>query len=133
MKLRSLLAATAAAALFSITGGFAADYLGGAVKSTDIGGKMVLTDANGMTLYTWDKDEKGVVSNCYDKCAENWPPLLVPADTAIDGEWTLMDRKDSDMKIVAYKGWPLYLWIKDTMPGDTTGDGVGGTWHTAIE
>ncbi len=43
------------------------------------------------------------------------------------------DRKDSDMKIVAYKGWPLYLWIKDTKPGDTTGDGVGGTWHTAVE
>ena len=38
----------------------AADYLGGAVKSSDIGGKMVLTDANGMTLYTWDKDAVGV-------------------------------------------------------------------------
>ena len=45
---------------------------------------------------------------------------------------TLVDRTDSDMKIVAYKGWPLYLWIKDTKPGDTTGDGVGGTWHTAV-
>ena len=90
-------------------------------------------DAKGMTLYTWDKDEMGVASNCYDKCAENWPPLLVPADTAVDGDWSLMDRKDSDMKIVAYKGWPLYLWIKDTKPGDTTGDGVGGTWHAAVE
>ena len=93
----------------------------------------ILTDSKGMTLYTWDKDEMGVASNCYDKCAENWPPLLVPADTAVDGDWSLMDRKDSDMKIVAYKGWPLYLWIKDTKPGDTTGDGVGGTWHTAVE
>jgi predicted lipoprotein with Yx(FWY)xxD motif len=132
MKFRILLA-TAAVALLSATGAFAADYLGGAVKSTDIGGKMVLTDTNGMTLYTWDKDEMGVASNCYDKCAENWPPLLVSADTAVEGDWSLMDRKDSDMKIVAYKGWPLYLWVKDTKPGDTTGDGVGGTWHTAIE
>ena len=34
---------------------------------------------------------------------------------------------------LAYKGWPLYLWIKDAKPGDMTGDGVGGTWHTAVE
>lgn len=133
MKFRTLLVTAAAAALLSVPGAFAADYLGGAVKSADIGGKMVLTDARGMTLYTWDKDEMGVASNCYDQCATNWPPLLVPADTAVEGDWTLMDRKDSDMKIVAYKGWPLYLWVKDTRPGDTTGDGVGGTWHTAVE
>jgi len=132
MKFRTLLAATAAAALLSITGAFAADYLGGAVKSADVGGKMVLTDAKGMTLYIWDKDAPGE-SNCYDQCAVNWPPILVPADTAVEGEFTLVDRKDSDQKIVAYKGWPLYLWIKDTKPGDTTGDGVGGTWHTALE
>jgi predicted lipoprotein with Yx(FWY)xxD motif len=132
MKLRTLLLATAAAGLLSTSFALAADYLGGAVKSADVGGKSILTDAKGMTLYTWDKDAVGV-SNCYDKCAENWPPLLVPADTAVDGDWTLVDRTDSEMKIVAYKGWPLYLWIKDTKPGDTTGDGVGGTWHTAVE
>jgi predicted lipoprotein with Yx(FWY)xxD motif len=31
----------------------------------------------------------------------------------------------------AYEGWPLYLWVKDTKPGDVTGDGVGGVWHAA--
>jgi predicted lipoprotein with Yx(FWY)xxD motif len=133
MKLRTLLLATAVAGLFSTSFAMAEDYLGGAVKSTDIGGKMVLTDAKGMTLYTWDKDTVGVSSNCYDQCAVNWPPLLVPADTAVSGDWTLMDRTDSDLSIVAYKGWPLYLWVKDAKPGDTTGDGVGGTWHTAVE
>jgi predicted lipoprotein with Yx(FWY)xxD motif len=133
MKFRTLLVAAATLGLMTTTAAFAEDYLGGAVKSADGGGKMVLTDTNGMTLYTWDKDEQGVASNCYDQCAVNWPPLLVPADTAVDGDWSLIDRKDSDMKIVAYKGWPLYLWIKDTKPGDTTGDGVGGTWHTALE
>jgi predicted lipoprotein with Yx(FWY)xxD motif len=132
MKLRTLLMATAAAGLLSTTFALADDYLGGVVKSADVGGKEILTDAKGMTLYTWDKDAVGV-SNCYDKCAVNWPPLLVPADTAVSGDWSLVDRTDSDMMIVAYKGWPLYLWIKDTKPGDTTGDGVGGTWHTAVE
>jgi predicted lipoprotein with Yx(FWY)xxD motif len=43
-----------------------------------------------------------------------------------------MDRTDTDQKIVAYDGWPLYFWVKDTKPGDTTGDGVGEVWHTAI-
>ena len=33
----------------------------------------------------------------------------------------------------AYDGKPLYLWIKDTKPGDMTGDGVNDVWHTAIE
>ena len=92
----------------------------------------MLTDAKGMTLYTWDNDQKGV-STCYDKCATAWPPLLVPAGTAVTGDFTLVDRKDSDQKIVAYKGMPLYTWFKDTKPGDTTGDGVGKTWHTAVE
>ena len=131
MKLRTLLLATAAAGLLSTSFAIAEDFLGGAVKSADVGGKTILTDAKDMTLYIWDKDAVGV-SNCYDQCAVNWPPLLVPADTAVSGDFTLVDRTDSDQKIVAYKGWPLYLWIKDTKPGDTTGDGVGGTWHTAV-
>ena len=132
MKFTSLLLGAAVAGLLSTSFALADDYLGGAVKSASVGGKEILTDSKGMTLYIWDKDAVGV-SNCYDQCAVNWPPLLVPADTAVDGDWTLVDRKDSDMKIVAYKGWPLYLWIKDTKPGDTTGDGVGGTWHIAVE
>ena len=48
MKFRSILAGAAALALLAMPA-FATDFLGGAVKSTDIGGKMVLTDANGMT------------------------------------------------------------------------------------
>ncbi len=136
MNLKSFAACATALALLT-SPALAADYLGGVVKSVDIGGKMVLTNADGMTLYTFDRDVQGQTSNCYDegesKCATNWPPLLVPANTAVEGDFTLIDRKDSDMHIVAYKGWPLYLWVRDTAPGQTTGDGVGGVWHTAIE
>ncbi len=132
MNLRTLLLAGMAAGLLSTSFAMAEDYLGGIVKSAEVDGKTILTDASGMTLYIWDKDEVGV-SNCYDACAGNWPPLLVSADTEVSGDFTLVDRTDGDMKIVAYKGWPLYLWINDAAPGDTTGDGVGGTWHTAVE
>jgi predicted lipoprotein with Yx(FWY)xxD motif len=129
MKLAILLGAAAVAMLS--TAAFAEDYAGGAIKTMEIGGKEVLTDAKGMTLYTYDKDAVGV-SNCYDKCAVNWPPAFAAADAKAEGDFTIVDRTDGT-KIWAYKGWPLYLWIKDTKPGDTTGDGVGEVWHTAVE
>jgi Uncharacterized protein conserved in bacteria len=130
MHIRSLLAAAAALALLAAPA-FAADYLDGQVKSTDIGGKMVLTDANGMTLYIFDKDEPGV-SNCYDDCAVKWPPLFADDAATAEGEFTLVDRTDGT-KMWAYKGWPLYYWYEDTAPGDIKGDGVGGVWHLAVE
>jgi len=132
MKLRSIVIGALASVALLATPGLADEFLGGEVKTMDIGGQMVLVGANDMTLYTFDKDEQGVKTNCYDQCAVNWPPLLVPAGTEVSGDFTLMDRTDSDMKIVAYKGWPLYFWVKDQAPGDTTGDMVGEVWHTAV-
>ncbi|MET3899951.1 putative lipoprotein with Yx(FWY)xxD motif [Devosia sp. UYZn731] len=130
MNIRMLLAGAAALALFSAPA-FAEDYAAGAVKTSEIGGKAVLTDAKGMTLYTFDKDTAGV-TNCYDDCATKWPPAMAAADAKADGDFTLVDRKDGS-KMWAHKGMPLYLWFKDTKAGDTTGDGVGGVWHTAVE
>jgi predicted lipoprotein with Yx(FWY)xxD motif len=129
MKLASAFG-IAALALLS-TSAFAADYVGGAVKSMDIGGKGVLVGPNDMTLYIFDKDAVGV-TNCYDQCAENWPPVIADAGAMPEGDFTLVDRTDGS-KMWAYKGWPLYYWVKDEKPGDTTGDGVGGVWHTAFE
>ncbi|CDP51000.1 COG4315 family predicted lipoprotein [Paradevosia shaoguanensis] len=125
-----VLGAAAFLALGSVAS-FADDYVGGAIKSAEIAGKQVLTDAKGMTLYTYDKDEAGK-TNCYDKCATNWPPLAADASAKADGDFSIVDRTDGT-KMWAYKGKPLYLWVKDTKAGDTTGDGVGGVWHTAYE
>lgn len=91
----------------------------------------VLTGANGMTLYIFDKDEPGV-TNCYEQCAINWPPLIANEGDMAEGDYTLVERTDGGMQW-AYKGMPLYLWIKDANPGDKTGDGVGGVWHLAEE
>lgn len=44
------------------------DYAGGAIKSTETADGEILTEANGMTLYTFDKDTTGT-TNCYDDCA----------------------------------------------------------------
>lgn len=129
MKLAVTLGA-AALALFA-TAAIAEDYVGGAIKTMEIGGKEVLVGANDMTLYTFDKDAAGV-TNCYDKCAENWPPLIADAGAKAEGDFTLVDRTDGS-KMWAYKGKPLYFWVKDEKPGDTTGDMVGEVWHTAYE
>lgn len=132
MHIRSLFAGVAIVA-FAALPGFAADYLGGAVKSTDIGGKMVLTDASGMTLYTFDKDTKGDgKSVCNGDCAVKWPPLMADAAAKAEGDFTIVTRDDGST-MWAYKGWPLYYWYEDMAAGDTKGDGVGGVWHLAVE
>ena len=89
----------------------------------------IFTDAKGMTLYTFDKDSEGV-SNCNGGCAEKWPPLMADADAKGKKEYSVITRADGS-KQWAYEGFALYTWFKDKKPGDVTGDGVKGVWHTA--
>lgn len=114
-----------AALLLGTAGSFAAE----AWKEAEVGGTKIYTDASGMTLYTYDKDEAGK-SNCYGKCAANWPPLKADANAKAEGEWTIVDRTDGT-RMWAYEGKPLYTFIKDKKAGDVTGEGVGGAWHIA--
>ncbi len=89
----------------------------------------VLVGANGMTLYTFDRDVAGSgKSVCNGPCATNWPPLVVRS--AAGGDYSLVTRDDGTTQL-AYKGKPLYYWVKDAKPGDKTGDGVNQVWRTA--
>lgn len=109
----------------------AAQMPAGVQVSTLANGTMILADAKGMTLYTFAKDTAGV-SNCSGNCAKNWPPLMAAADATPMGDWTIVTREDGT-KQWAYKGMPVYGWVKDAKPGDTTGDGVGnGAWKIAV-
>jgi predicted lipoprotein with Yx(FWY)xxD motif len=91
----------------------------------------ILVGDKGMTLYTFDKDTANSgTSVCNDKCATNWPALMAPAGAKADGSWSVITRDDGS-KQWAYKGRPVYYWVKDKAAGDKTGDGVGGVWHTA--
>jgi predicted lipoprotein with Yx(FWY)xxD motif len=102
-------------------------------KTMDSSMGPILVDQDGMTLYTFDKDTKGAaMSACTDQCITNWPAFVAGEDAMAEGDWTIVDYKAADGtmgKMWAYDGWPLYLWVKDTKPGDMTGDGVGGVWH----
>jgi predicted lipoprotein with Yx(FWY)xxD motif len=91
-----------------------------------------LTNADGMTLYTFDNDTAGV-STCYDTCAAKWPPYLAAEGDALSEEgWTMVDRTDGT-KQWAYDGKPAYLFADDAAAGDMMGDGVGGVWHKIVE
>jgi predicted lipoprotein with Yx(FWY)xxD motif len=89
----------------------------------------VLVGANGMTLYTFDRDADGK-SACNGPCAANWPPLMAGANAKAEGGWSIVTRDDGT-KQWAYKGKPVYFWAKDQKPGDKTGDGFNSVWHLA--
>ncbi len=89
----------------------------------------VLTDAKGMTLYTFDRDPNGK-SACNGPCATNWPPLISDDSTFPTGAYSFVLREDGREQW-AYKGKPLYTWSKDAKPGDTTGENFNNVWHVA--
>lgn len=87
----------------------------------------ILVNNAGMTLYTFDKDSAGK-SACVDQCAKAWPPAMAAADAKPMGDLTVITRDDGS-KQWAFKGKPLYLFAKDTKPGDKTGDNFKEIWH----
>ena len=95
---------------------------------------MILVDSKGITLYDFVKD-RGKTSVCYGACAALWPPLITHgkpvAGTGVKRS-LLGTTKRSDGKLeVTYGGHPLYYFVTDRKPGQTTGQGVnqfGGPW-----
>lgn len=89
----------------------------------------LLVDKAGMTVYTYDKDDRNSgKSVCNDACATNWPPVKASADAKPEGDYTIIERDDGT-KQWAYKGHPLYTYAKDSKPGDQTGDNARNVWH----
>jgi predicted lipoprotein with Yx(FWY)xxD motif len=84
-----------------------------------------------MTLYLFTKDTANT-SNCYEKCATAWPPLLTTgnpvAGEGLDAsKLSTTTRTDGSVQ-VTYNSWPLYYYEKDKAPGDVTGQEVGDVW-----
>jgi predicted lipoprotein with Yx(FWY)xxD motif len=94
----------------------------------------ILVDSRGITLYDFVED-KGKTSVCYGACAALWPPLLTHGKP-VAGSGVRVSllgttkRKDGKVQ-VTYGGHPLYYFVTDRKPGQTTGQGVnqfGGPW-----
>lgn len=99
-----------------------------------------IAGGEGMSLYMFEADTQGqgeaaAETTCYDDCAEAWPPLIGEEPQAGEGvQADLIDtieRRDGQMQ-VTYNGWPLYYFVRDQNPGDTTGhdvEGFGAEWY----
>jgi len=89
----------------------------------------ILVDKSGMTVYTFDRDKaQSGKSVCNDDCAKNWPPVPASDTARPEGDYTVIERDDGS-KQWAYKGLPLYTFIKDKSPGGRSGDNVRNAWH----
>jgi predicted lipoprotein with Yx(FWY)xxD motif len=91
-----------------------------------------LVDGKGMTLYIYTMDSPNT-STCYGECAAAWPPLLTdgtptPGSGVNPSLLKTTTRSDGSTQ-VTYNGHPLYYFARDTVPGDTTGEGVQNVWY----
>ncbi len=94
----------------------------------------IVVDKNGHTVYRFMKDEAWPkpVSNCTGACLEKWPAVepVDFGDTKGIQEKGYMNfaRQDGKGRQQTINCWPIYTFSGDKEPGDTNGQGVGGTW-----
>ncbi|HEY2195805.1 MAG TPA: hypothetical protein VGH76_26385 [Actinomycetospora sp.] len=100
-----------------------------ATRETPLG---LVATSDGYTVYEYTKDSnKPSAATCTGACATAWPPVLANDTPWLKGvnpdKVGTVDRPDGT-KQMTLNGWPLYRYAKDAKAGDTTGNGVGGTW-----
>jgi predicted lipoprotein with Yx(FWY)xxD motif len=142
----ALLAVACSSGTSSSTGG-SSGYGSGASTSTSspASGKTVittksgsmgtyLTDGSGRTVYLWVKDSMNK-SECSGACAGAWPPVPASGGVTASGGAKASDlgtiTRSDGSKQVTYDGHPLYYYVGDTSPGQTSGqgnDGFGAKW-----
>lgn len=92
-----------------------------------------IVDGKGMTVYRFKPDTAWpMVSKCTGDCLTKWP-VVPPVDKAnakgiTERNYLVLDRPDGK-KQQTVDCWPVYTFAGDKEPGDTNGQGVGGTWY----
>jgi predicted lipoprotein with Yx(FWY)xxD motif len=102
------------------------------LKSRDVSGVNLLTNAKGLTLY-WFAPDTSTKSACYGSCAAYWPPVTgtPSAGPGVTGTLGTITRTDGTVQ-ATYDGHPLYTYIGDNAPGQASGNNLnlnGGLWH----
>ena len=92
----------------------------------------IVVDADGRTVYVFDKDTAGSgTSACSGDCLAKWPAVTAdsdaPAVDGVSGDVGTITRDDGSTQ-VTLDGMPLYLYAGDSQAGDVTGQAVGGIW-----
>jgi predicted lipoprotein with Yx(FWY)xxD motif len=113
----------------------AATHNGATVSTAASGLGRILVDGNGRALYLFEKDSRGH-SACAGTCAAYWPPVLTRAAPIAghNAKQSLLGviRRSNGTRQVTYAGHPLYRFVQDTKPGQTTGQGLddfGAGWY----
>lgn len=101
------------------------------LATAEVGGVLVLTDPQGLTLYRFSRDLP-TRSRCAATCASIWPPVLglpVPGP-GVRGTFGTITRPGGRLQ-ATYDGHPLYTFAGDA-PGTARGNGLhlnGGLWR----
>jgi len=99
---------------------------------------VILVNSKGRTLYMFVPDHQKKVTCTSSACVTIWPPLKIKkgqsptAGGAAKKKLLGVDKSPAGYRVVTYNHWPLYTYITDTKPGQTTGQGVnnsGGKWY----
>jgi predicted lipoprotein with Yx(FWY)xxD motif len=114
------------------TSGAAAAAAGTTLESAKVGGKTLLTNSKGFTLY-WFAPDTPTKSKCYGGCATYWPPVPAPATAMAGVKGTIGEiTRSNGTKQATFNGHPLYTYAGDTKPGEAKGNNVnasGGLWY----
>ena len=102
------------------------------LKTADTSLGKVVVDADGRTVYVFDKDSAGSgTSACTAACLAKWPPVVAASGeltgSGVAGRLGTIKRDDGTEQ-VTLAGMPLYLYVGDSHAGDVTGQAVGGSW-----
>ena len=105
---------------------------GTTIRAADSQYGAVLFDGSEQAVYYFDK-EKSSKSECYDACAEAWPPVLTDGQPRA-GSGAKADKlgttaREDGTTQVTYDGRPLYYY--DEPPGEVSCHNVdefGGLW-----
>jgi predicted lipoprotein with Yx(FWY)xxD motif len=76
----------------------------------------ILFDGEGQAIYLFDKEETSE-AECYDACADEWPPVLTKGNPVADGT-VASNRLGTTMRTdgstqVTYAGHPLYYYAHE--------------------
>jgi predicted lipoprotein with Yx(FWY)xxD motif len=102
------------------------------LKTAEIGGVTVLTNAMGRTLYLFAPDTPST-SKCTGSCAGYWPPVTghPMAGPGVTGRLGTIKRPGGATQ-ATYDGHPLYTYAGDNARGQANGNKLdlnGGYWY----
>lgn len=95
----------------------------------------ILQNSKGLTIYLFTK-EKSSKSECYDECAEAWPPVTTKSEASAgtgvsESKLGTTKRRDGTIQ-VTYNDHPLYYYRGETQRDQVLCQAVdefGGIWY----